>query len=165
MRRYKTGIATFHATEYPYHTPCTVSATGIPQCSAPMLAALRHAKSRGFFRYRHTFPGHLATYVIRCRNKSYNPLFYKHFYWNNFASSEQDKAAGAFHQPTARRERRAAIRLQEDSLFPRTEQVVFRSDKKSFVRPKPACPPSRSGEFLQSRNSGRKNRKRKLQRK
>lgn len=34
-------------------------------------------------------------------------------------------------------------------------KLCFGPTKKDFVRPKPACPPSRSGEFLQSRNSGR----------
>ena len=38
-----------------------------------------------------------------------------------------------------------AIRIYEDSLFKRTEQVVSLSDKKSFVRQGPTCPP-RAGE-------------------
>lgn len=46
---------------------------------------------------------------------------------------------------------RAAIRIHEDFAFKRKQQVVFQSDKKDFVRPKPACPPSRSGILLQSR--------------
>ncbi|WP_270667049.1 hypothetical protein, partial [Phocaeicola massiliensis] len=37
----------------------------------------------------------------------------------------------------ALRKRRAAIRRQADSLFKRTEQVVFPSDKNYFVRRKP----------------------------
>lgn len=41
---------------------------------------------------------------------------------------------------------RAAIRIYEDSLFKRTEQVVSLSDKKSFVRQEPTCPPRGAGE-------------------
>lgn len=33
-----------------------------------------------------------------------------------------------------------------DSLFKRTEQVVSLSDKKSFVRQEPTCPPRGAGE-------------------
>ena len=43
-----------------------------------------------------------------------------------------------------------AIRIYEDSLFKRTEQVVSLSDKKSFVRQKPTCR-LKPGIFLQSR--------------
>ena len=39
-----------------------------------------------------------------------------------------------------------AIRIYEDSLFKRTEQVVSLSDKKSFVRQEPACP-AEAGNF------------------
>ena len=37
------------------------------------------------------------------------------------------------------------IRIYEDSLFKRTEQVVSLSDKKSFVGKGPTCPPPRGG--------------------
>ena len=42
------------------------------------------------------------------------------------------------------------IRIYEDSLFKRTEQVVSLSDKKSFVRQEPTCR-LKPGIFLQSR--------------
>lgn len=51
------------------------------------------------------------------------------------------------------RPRRAAIRIHEDSLFKRTEQVVFPSDKNFFVRRKPLARPQGRGISLQSRKT------------
>lgn len=51
------------------------------------------------------------------------------------------------------RPRRAAIRIYEDSLFKRTGQVVFPSDKNFFVRRKPPALPHGQEILLQSRKT------------
>ncbi len=108
-------------------------------------------KSRTIIRLHSHLSAGLAPHGISCHYKSDKQLFYNALIRCNFAPSEYDRGKDALRRTTARRERRAAIRRQADSLFKRTEQVVFSSDKKSFVRRKPTCPTKAGENPLQSR--------------
>ena len=79
--------------------------------------------------------------VIRRHYMSYNPLFHNCLHGHNFAKSELKN--GLEHLPTdsSTPHTSRSNPLEVDSLFKRTEQVVSLSDKKSFVRQEPTCPP------------------------
>jgi hypothetical protein len=84
--------------------------------------------------------------VIRRHYMSYNPLFHNCLHGHNFAKSEPMN--GLEHLPTDSSTPLTSRSnpLEVDSLFKRTEQVVSLSDKKSFVRQEPTCPPRGAGE-------------------
>ena len=85
--------------------------------------------------------------VIRRLYMSYNPLFHNCLHGHNFAKSEPMN--GLEHLPTDSSTPLTSRSNppEVDSLFKRTEQVVFLSDRKYSVRQKPTCPPSRSEDF------------------
>lgn len=84
--------------------------------------------------------------VIRRHYMSYNPLFYKCLHGHNFAKSEPMN--GLEHLPTDSSTPLTSRSNppEVDSLFKRTEQVVFLSDKNCFVRQKPR-PPGKGGNI------------------
>ena len=85
--------------------------------------------------------------VIRCRYMSYNPLFHNCLPGHNFAKSEP--MDGLEHLPTDSSTPLTSRSNppEVDSLFKRTEQVVFLYDRNYSAIQKPTCPPSRSGDF------------------
>ena len=85
--------------------------------------------------------------VIRRLYMSYNPLFHNCLHGHNFAKSELKN--GLEHLPTDSSTPLTSRSNppEVDSLFKRTEQVVFLSDRKYSARQKPTYPPSRSGDF------------------
>ena len=85
--------------------------------------------------------------VIRCRYMSYNPLFHNCLPGHNFAKSEP--MDGLEHLPTDSSTPLTSRSNppEVDSLFKRTEQVVFLYDRNYSAIQKPTCPPSRSGGF------------------
>ena len=78
---------------------------------------------------------------------SYNPLFHNCLHGHNFAKSEP--IDGLEHLPTDSSTPLTSRSNppEVDSLFKRTEQVVFLYDRNYSAIQKPTCPPSRSGGF------------------
>ena len=72
---------------------------------------------------------------------SYNPLFHNCLHGHNFAKSEPMN--GLEHLPTDSSTPLTSRSnpLEVDSLFKRTEQVVFLYDRKYSAIQKPTCPP------------------------
>ena len=85
--------------------------------------------------------------VIRRHYMSYNPLFHNCLHGHNFAKSEPMN--GLEHLPTDSSTPLTSRSNppEVDSLFKRTEQVVFLYDRNYSAIQKPTCPPSRSGGF------------------
>ena len=85
--------------------------------------------------------------VIRRRYMSYNPLFHNCLHGHNFAKSEPIDGLQHLLTDSSTPLTSRSNPPEVDSLFKRTEQVVFLSDRKYSVRQKPTCPPSRSEDF------------------
>ena len=94
--------------------------------------------------------------VIRCLYMSYNPLFHNCLHGHNFAKSEP--IDGLEHLPTDSSTPLTSRSNppEVDSLFKRTEQVVFSAARNFSGIPKPTCPAKAGGFFSKVEKSGKK---------
>ena len=83
----------------------------------------------------------------RCHQMSHNNLFYRWICRCNFAKSEPIDGLQHLLTDSSTPLTSRSNPPEVDSLFKRTEQVVFLYDRKFSAIQKPTCPPSRSGDF------------------
>ena len=118
--------------------PCCYVIMSLCYCN---IARLNRVKNKVFQAYRYYVTNTMTSDVIRRHYMSYNPLFHNCLHGHNFAKSEPMN--GLEHLPTDSSTPLTSRSnpLEVDSLFKRTEQVVFLYDRKYSAIQKPTCPP------------------------
>ena len=135
------GIAHIGMMPHSHHAPPVAGKQYPLQDNVSMYALMHCAKSSGYFWNFHQHFPYLTSDVIRCHQMSYQTLFTNRLSLSNFAKSESDDGKELTSSDHSVPWTSRCNPTKEDSLFKRTEQVVFLYDRKYSGIQKPTCPP------------------------